>query len=77
MCLEKGLVEVQQDGEVEEGVIFDGEKKREGVIFWVLFKKMVMFKKCVRWFLESDKEDELDKVKSVILFFIESVVFEM
>nr|XP_012596386.1 A-kinase anchor protein 12 isoform X2 [Microcebus murinus] len=76
-CLEKGLSEVHQDGEVEEGTTSDGEKKREGVTPWASFKKMVTPKKRVRRPSESDKEDELDKVKSATLSSTESAASEM
>uniref|UniRef100_A0A2R8ZYR5 A-kinase anchoring protein 12 n=1 Tax=Pan paniscus TaxID=9597 RepID=A0A2R8ZYR5_PANPA len=76
-CLEKGLAEVQQDGEAEEGATSDGEKKREGVTPWASFKKMVTPKKRVRRPSESDKEDELDKVKSATLSSTESAASEM
>uniref|UniRef100_U3F450 A-kinase anchor protein 12 isoform 1 n=1 Tax=Callithrix jacchus TaxID=9483 RepID=U3F450_CALJA len=76
-CLEKGLAEVHQDGEAEEGATSDGEKKREGVTPWASFKKMVTPKKRVRRPSESDKEDELDKVKSATLSSTESAASEM
>ncbi|XP_003943608.3 A-kinase anchor protein 12 isoform X1 [Saimiri boliviensis] len=76
-CLEKGLAEVHQDGETEEGATSDGEKKREGVTPWASFKKMVTPKKRVRRPSESDKEDELDKVKSATLSSTESAASEM
>ncbi|XP_007941419.1 A-kinase anchor protein 12 [Orycteropus afer afer] len=76
-CLEKGVADVQQDGEVEEGITSDGEKKREGVTPWASFKKMVTPKKRVRRPSESDKEDELDKAKSATLSSTESAASEM
>ncbi|KAF6112636.1 A-kinase anchoring protein 12 [Phyllostomus discolor] len=76
-CLEKGLADAQQDGEVEEGTTSDGEKKREGVTPWASFKKMVTPKKRVRRLSESDKEDELEKVKSATLSSTESTASEM
>ncbi|XP_054426090.1 A-kinase anchor protein 12 isoform X2 [Pteronotus mesoamericanus] len=76
-CLEKGIVDAHQDGEVEEGATSDGEKKREGVTPWASFKKMVTPKKRVRRLSESDKEDELDKVKSATLSSTESAASEM
>ncbi|XP_014650961.1 PREDICTED: A-kinase anchor protein 12 isoform X1 [Ceratotherium simum simum] len=76
-CLEKGVADVHQDGEVEEGVTSDGEKKREGVTPWASFKKMVTPKKRVRRLSESDKEDELDKVKSATLSSTESAASEV
>ncbi|XP_037675401.1 A-kinase anchor protein 12 isoform X2 [Choloepus didactylus] len=76
-CLEKGITEVPQDGDVEEGMTSDGEKKREGVTPWASFKKMVTPKKRVRRPSESDKEDELDKAKSATLSSTESAASEM
>ncbi|XP_045400527.1 A-kinase anchor protein 12 isoform X1 [Lemur catta] len=76
-CLEKGMADAHQDGEVEEGTTSDGEKKREGVTPWASFKKMVTPKKRVRRPSESDKEDELDKVKSATLSSTESAASEM
>ncbi|XP_049759541.1 A-kinase anchor protein 12 isoform X1 [Elephas maximus indicus] len=75
-CLEKGIADVQQDGEVEEGTTSDGEKKREGVTPWASFKKMVTPKKRIRRHSESDKEDELDKAKSATLSSTESAASE-
>lgn len=74
-CLEKGPLEAPQDGEAEEGT--DGEKKREGITPWASFKKMVTPKKRVRRPSESDKEEELEKVKSATLSSTESTVSEM
>lgn len=76
-CLEKGPLEAPQDGEAEEGTTSDGEKKREGITPWASFKKMVTPKKRVRRPSESDKEEELDKVKSATLSSTESTVSEM
>ncbi|KAF6364017.1 A-kinase anchoring protein 12 [Rhinolophus ferrumequinum] len=75
-CLEKGIVDAHQEEEVEEGTTSDGEKKREGVTPWASFKKMVTPKKRVRRLSESDKEDELDKVKSATLSSTESAASE-
>ncbi|KAM7135491.1 A-kinase anchor protein 12 isoform 2-T2 [Molossus nigricans] len=76
-CLEKGIADAHQDGDVEEGTTSDGEKKREGVTPWASFKKMVTPKKRVRRLSESDKEDELDKVKSATLSSTESAASEV
>lgn len=76
-CLEKGPSETPQEGEAEEGATSDGEKKREGITPWASFKKMVTPKKRVRRPSESDKEEELDKVKSATLSSTESTVSEM
>ncbi|XP_008063157.1 A-kinase anchor protein 12 [Carlito syrichta] len=76
-CLEKGLADGHQDVEAEEGATSDGEKKREGVTPWASFKKMVTPKKRVRRPSESDREEELDKVKSATLSSTESAASEM
>lgn len=76
-CLEKGLSEAQQEGDVEEGATSDGDKKREGITPWASFKKMVTPKKRVRRPSESDKEEEVDKVKSATLSSTESTMSEM
>ncbi|KAM8789295.1 A-kinase anchor protein 12 isoform 1-T1 [Rhynchonycteris naso] len=77
-CLEKGIADAHQEGEIEEGTTSDGEKKKEGgVTPWASFKKMVTPKKRVRRLSESDKEDELDKVKSATLSSTESAASEM
>ncbi|EPQ19225.1 A-kinase anchor protein 12 [Myotis brandtii] len=76
-CLEKGIAEAHPEGEGEEGATSDGEKKREGVTPWASFKKMVTPKKRVRRLSESDKEEELEKVKSATLSSTESAASEM
>lgn len=76
-CLERGITEAPQDAEAEEGATSDGEKRREGVTPWASFKKMVTPKKRVRRPSESDKEDEVDKVKSATLSSTESAASEM
>lgn len=75
--VEKGPAEGHQEGDAEEGAASDGEKKREGVTPWASFKKMVTPKKRVRRLSESDKEDELDKVKSATLSSTESAASEL
>lgn len=75
-CLERGIADAQQEGDAEEGAVSDGEKKREGVTPWASFKKMVTPKKRVRRLSESDKEDELEKVKSATLSSTESAASE-
>lgn len=76
-CLEKGPSEAPQEAEAEEGATSDGEKKREGITPWASFKKMVTPKKRVRRPSESDKEEELDKVKSATLSSTESTASGM
>ncbi|XP_052606923.1 A-kinase anchor protein 12 isoform X1 [Peromyscus californicus insignis] len=75
--LERGLLEARQEGEAEEGATSDGEKKREGITPWASFKKMVTPKKRVRRPSESDKEEDVDKVKSATLSSTESTMSEM
>lgn len=80
--VEKGLGEAASaspplEAEVEEGATSDGEKKREGITPWASFKKMVTPKKRVRRPSESDREDELDKVKSATLSSTESATSEL
>ncbi|XP_048210250.1 A-kinase anchor protein 12 [Perognathus longimembris pacificus] len=75
--LEKAMAEEPQEGEAEEGATSDGEKKREGGITpWASFKKMVTPKKRVRRPSESDKEEEVDKMKSATLSSTESAASE-
>ncbi|XP_072499801.1 A-kinase anchor protein 12 isoform X2 [Notamacropus eugenii] len=75
ISVEKGIVEAPQEVEIEEeGTMSDGERKREGVTPWASFKKMVTPKKRVRRLSESDKEDEVEKVKSATLSSTESAV---
>ncbi|XP_074043922.1 A-kinase anchor protein 12 isoform X2 [Macrotis lagotis] len=70
---EKTIGEVPQEVEIEEeGTVSDGERKREGVTPWASFKKMVTPKKRIRRLSESDKEDEVEKVKSATLSSTES-----
>ncbi|XP_058524883.1 A-kinase anchor protein 12 [Ochotona princeps] len=75
--VDKGTAEGPQEGDAEEGAASDGEKRREGVTPWASFKKMVTPKKRVRRPSESDKEDELDKVKSATLSSTESAASEL
>ncbi|XP_061480111.1 A-kinase anchor protein 12 [Rhineura floridana] len=70
------VIDAAQTTETEEGFISDIEKKRESVTPWASFKKMVTPKKRVRRLSESDKEEELDKVKSATLSSTESAPCE-
>ncbi|XP_054827921.1 A-kinase anchor protein 12-like [Eublepharis macularius] len=70
------VIEAVQVTETEEGASSDMEKKRESVTPWASFKKMVTPKKRVRRLSESDKEDELEKVKSATLSSTESAPCE-
>ncbi|XP_048344787.1 A-kinase anchor protein 12 isoform X2 [Sphaerodactylus townsendi] len=72
---EKGI-DVVQITETEDGATSDMEKKRESVTPWASFKKMVTPKKRVRRLSESDKEEEVDKVKSATLSSTESAPCE-
>ncbi|XP_005043698.1 PREDICTED: A-kinase anchor protein 12 [Ficedula albicollis] len=62
--------------ESEDATIPDMERKRETVTPWASFKKMVTPKKRVRRPSESDKEEEIDKTKSVAASVTENVVDE-
>lgn len=62
--LEKS-VDGTQVSENEDAAISDVERKRESVTPWASFKKMVTPKKRVRRPSESDKEEEVDKTKSI------------
>ncbi|XP_014743846.1 PREDICTED: A-kinase anchor protein 12 isoform X1 [Sturnus vulgaris] len=62
--------------ESEDATIPDVERKRETVTPWASFKKMVTPKKRVRRPSESDKEEEIDKTKSVAVSATENVVDE-
>ncbi|XP_039915771.1 A-kinase anchor protein 12 [Hirundo rustica] len=62
--------------ESEDATVPDVERKRETVTPWASFKKMVTPKKRVRRSSESDKEEEIDKTKSVAVSATENVVDE-
>ncbi|XP_053316909.1 A-kinase anchor protein 12 [Spea bombifrons] len=63
---DKLLEDTQQTTETEgEGATSsDGEKKKDGIIPWASFKKLVTPKKRPKRPSESDKEDDVEKVKS-------------
>ncbi|XP_040920098.1 A-kinase anchor protein 12b isoform X2 [Toxotes jaculatrix] len=66
-------VEVTQNGETEGEVASDGEKKKEGIIAWSSFKKLVTPKKLVKRSSESEDEATGEKpVKSATLSSSES-----
>ncbi|XP_064269389.1 A-kinase anchor protein 12 isoform X1 [Passer domesticus] len=73
-------LEKSEDGmqgtESEDATIPDVERKRETVTPWASFKKMVTPKKRVRRPSESDKEEEIDKTKTVAVSATENVVDE-
>ncbi|NXC75989.1 AKA12 protein, partial [Anhinga anhinga] len=73
--LEKS-VDGMQVTENEDAAISDVERKRESVTPWASFKKMVTPKKRVRRPSESDKEEEIDKAKSVAVSATENTVDE-
>ncbi|XP_075604513.1 A-kinase anchor protein 12 isoform X1 [Balearica regulorum gibbericeps] len=73
--LEKS-VDGMQVTENEDAAISDVERKRESVTPWASFKKMVTPKKRVRRPSESDKEEEIDKTKSVAVSSTENAVDE-
>ncbi|NWI57256.1 AKA12 protein, partial [Calyptomena viridis] len=62
--------------ENEDGTIADVDRKRESATPWASFKKMVTPKKRVRRPSESDKEEEIDKTKSVSVSATENLVDE-
>uniref|UniRef100_A0A663MJV4 A-kinase anchoring protein 12 n=1 Tax=Athene cunicularia TaxID=194338 RepID=A0A663MJV4_ATHCN len=62
--------------ENEDAAISDVERKRESVTPWASFKKMVTPKKRVRRPSESDKEEEIDKTKSVAVSATENTTDE-
>ncbi|NXX85333.1 AKA12 protein, partial [Urocolius indicus] len=62
--------------ENEDAAVSDVERKRESVTPWASFKKMVTPKKRVRRSSESDKEEEIDKTKSVAMSATENTVDE-
>ncbi|KAJ6660142.1 hypothetical protein lerEdw1_018069 [Lerista edwardsae] len=68
------VIDPGQIPETEEGSTSDMEKK--SITPWASFKKMVTPKKRVRRLSESDKEEELDKVKSATLSSTESTPYE-
>ncbi|CAM9889457.1 unnamed protein product [Bubo scandiacus] len=73
--LEKS-VDGMQVTENEDAAISDVERKRESVTPWASFKKMVTPKKRVRRPSESDKEEEIDKTKSVAVSATENTIDE-
>lgn len=73
--LEKS-VDGTQVSENEDAAVSDVERKRESVTPWASFKKMVTPKKRVRRPSESDKEEEVDKTKSVATSVTESAAEE-
>ncbi|NXO54894.1 AKA12 protein, partial [Aramus guarauna] len=73
--LEKS-VDGMQVTENEDAAISEVERKRESVTPWASFKKMVTPKKLVRRPSESDKEEEIDKTKSVAVPSTENAVDE-
>ncbi|NWS95149.1 AKA12 protein, partial [Mionectes macconnelli] len=74
-ALEKSADGIQVT-ENEDATVPDVERKRESVTPWASFKKMVTPKKRVRRPSESDKEEEIDKTKSVSLSATENLVDE-
>jgi len=73
--LEKSVdgMQVTENG---DAAISDVERKRESVTPWASFKKMVTPKKRIRRPSESDKEEEIDKTKSVAVSATENTVDE-
>uniref|UniRef100_A0A8D0F6B4 A kinase-anchoring proteins AKAP-5 and AKAP-12 calmodulin (CaM)-binding domain-containing protein n=1 Tax=Strix occidentalis caurina TaxID=311401 RepID=A0A8D0F6B4_STROC len=73
--LEKS-VDGMQVTENEDAAISDVARKRESVTPWASFKKMVTPKKRVRRPSASDKEEEIDKTKSVAVSATENTIDE-
>ncbi|XP_074718952.1 uncharacterized protein LOC141940955 isoform X1 [Strix uralensis] len=69
-------VDGMQVTENEDAAVSDVERKRESVTPWASFKKMVTPKKRVRRPSESDKEEEIDKTKSVAVSATENTIDE-
>ncbi|NXR01493.1 AKA12 protein, partial [Sagittarius serpentarius] len=69
-------VDGMQVAENEDAAASDVERKRESVTPWASFKKMVTPKKRVRRPSESDKEEEIDKTKTVAATATEGAVDE-
>ncbi|XP_053567865.1 A-kinase anchor protein 12 isoform X2 [Bombina bombina] len=65
---EKLTEDAPQASEAEgEGATSEGERKKDGITPWASFKKMVTPKKRAKVPSESDKEDDVEKVKSSTL----------
>lgn len=74
---EVAQAEVAQAAETEgEPVTSDSEKKKDGILPWSSFKKLVTPKKCVKRPSESEDEAPGDKPKSSTLSSTESAVFD-
>uniref|UniRef100_A0A8D0FM67 A kinase-anchoring proteins AKAP-5 and AKAP-12 calmodulin (CaM)-binding domain-containing protein n=1 Tax=Strix occidentalis caurina TaxID=311401 RepID=A0A8D0FM67_STROC len=69
-------VDGMQVTENEDAAVSDVARKRESVTPWASFKKMVTPKKCVRRPSGSDKEEEIDKTKSVAVSATENTIDE-
>ncbi|XP_063299161.1 A-kinase anchor protein 12 isoform X2 [Pelobates fuscus] len=70
---EKNPEDAQQTTETEgEGATSDGERKKDGITPWASFKKLVTPKKRPKRPSESDKEDDIEKVKSSTMSSTES-----
>ncbi|XP_063773979.1 A-kinase anchor protein 12 isoform X2 [Pseudophryne corroboree] len=70
----KELEDAPQNAETEEGTTSDGERKKDGITPWASFKKLVTPKRRPKRPSESDKEDEVEKVKTSTLSSTESAV---
>ncbi|XP_077342500.1 A-kinase anchor protein 12 isoform X2 [Lithobates pipiens] len=65
---EKPVEEEPQAADLEgEGATSDGERKKDGIMPWASFKKLVTPKRRPKRPSESDKEDELEKAKTSTL----------
>ncbi|XP_074676641.1 A-kinase anchor protein 12-like [Strix aluco] len=67
-------VDGMQVTENEDAAVSDVARKRESVTPWASFKKMATPKKRVRRPSESDKEEEIDKTKSVAVSATENTI---
>ncbi|CAL8316988.1 unnamed protein product [Merluccius merluccius] len=69
--------QIESSQETEGEVTSDGEKKKDGILPWSSFKKLVTPKKRVKKSSESDEEAAAEKpAKSATLSSTESAVFE-
>ncbi|XP_040206782.1 A-kinase anchor protein 12 isoform X2 [Rana temporaria] len=65
---EKPVEEEPQAADLEgEGATSDGERKKDGIMPWASFKKLVTPKRRPKRPSESDKEDEVEKAKTSTL----------
>ncbi|CAL8312825.1 unnamed protein product [Lota lota] len=76
-AMEGEASQIESSQETEGEVTSDGEKKKDGILPWSSFKKLVTPKKRVKKSSESDEEAAAEKpAKSATLSSTESAVFE-